>query len=101
MRLAVEQRCLSGADSGHYPTNASRFRAVVWCRSPPRAVRILRAFSSSAIALTDVVPPACNSRIAGNPLAARASAASRFAAAPDSVTMNRAIQRAEWRVTTA
>ena len=50
--------------------------------APPRAVRTPRSFSAVAMARNVVAPAACIWRTMGSTLAAKASAASRFAATP-------------------
>ena len=59
-----------------------RFRTVLSCQAPPRAVWMPRAFSASAMARRVVEPLACIWRTTGSTLAANASAPARFALAP-------------------
>jgi len=68
----------------HHSTfsRASRFRTVLSCQAPPRAVRMPRAFSAAAIARCVVAPAASIWRTIGNTFAAKASAAARLASAP-------------------
>ena len=73
----------SGTGSSYdQPARASRLRTVLSCQAPPRAVRTPRSFNAAAMARNVVAPAACIWRTIGSTLAAKASAASRFAATP-------------------
>ena len=71
-----------GTAAAHQPARASRLRTVLSCQAPPRAVRTPRSFNAVAIARNLVAPAACIWRTIGSTLAAKASAASLFAATP-------------------
>jgi metal-dependent hydrolase (beta-lactamase superfamily II) len=60
----------------------SRFLTVELCQTPPRAVRMPRAFSAAAMARCVVVPAASICRTIGSTFAVKASAATRLADAP-------------------
>jgi hypothetical protein len=58
----------------------SKFRTVLECHAPPRAVRMPRALSAPARSRSVVSPDACMSRTIGSTLAANWSAPARLAA---------------------
>ena len=67
----------------HQADRVSRLYTVLACHSPPRAVRIPRAFSAMAIARNVFAPEPWISRTIGRTFAAKASAAATFAALPN------------------
>jgi hypothetical protein len=76
--------------SSSYPPRASRFRTVVRCHWPPRAVLIPRAFSASAIARSPCTPLASSCRMIGSTFAANASSTARFSgSAPAMISRQR------------
>ena len=64
------------------PSRASILTTVTYCHLPPRAVRILRRFNSSAIAWREMKPAALSPRRVEAKARARVSAARLFANQP-------------------
>jgi len=100
--LGCGQKSAPGRKQTRYAAlRVVRFRTVVACHEPPRAVRMPRAFKASAMVRKPVTPLASICRTIASTLAANAAAAARFASAPFALASARLVAhfgvRPVWR----